>query len=227
MDKSGNPYRVLGLKKNATKDQIKAAFRKLVLKHHPDTGGDPERFKELHFAYKLLIDDARRARYDETGVVDEPKAKQEVNELLVYMARILDTIVGGLMDRDPDALKTIDIIAEMNRILAMTLRQQKQSLQQLARNSVVFLEVKERIQITDEGPNELAEVMSSRARQCQNDIQMREKDIEMLNKIIAAVNKYKYRTDAKPKSQSKWDEMQQIREQLKAQYQAGAWTNAR
>jgi len=68
-----NPYTLLGLKKGATKDEIKSAYRKLAKKLHPDVNkNDPkvsERFKEVTAAYTLLSDDKLRAQYD-SGQVD-------------------------------------------------------------------------------------------------------------------------------------------------------------
>lgn len=63
-------YEVLGLQKNATKEQIKAAYRKLALQYHPDrnkSSGAEEKFKELSEAYAVLSDDNKRAEYDEYG----------------------------------------------------------------------------------------------------------------------------------------------------------------
>ncbi|KAF4723908.1 DnaJ (Hsp40), sub A, member 4 [Perkinsus olseni] len=60
-------YDVLGVKKDASKADIKKAYRKLALKEHPDKGGDPEKFKELTRAYEVLSDEQKRARYDKFG----------------------------------------------------------------------------------------------------------------------------------------------------------------
>ncbi len=60
-------YEKLGVSKEASKDDIKKAFRKLSLEHHPDRGGDQEKFKEISNAYETLSDDDKRKNYDMVG----------------------------------------------------------------------------------------------------------------------------------------------------------------
>src|SRR5882757_8001739 len=64
-------YEVLGVKKGATADEIKAAYRKLARKHHPDVNpGDKSaeaKIKELNEAYEVLSDSDKRKKYDELG----------------------------------------------------------------------------------------------------------------------------------------------------------------
>ncbi|MBU6370538.1 MAG: DnaJ domain-containing protein [Patescibacteria group bacterium] len=60
-------YKILGVEKNASQEDIKKAFRKLALEHHPDKGGNAERFKEASEAYSVLSDDKKRAQYDQFG----------------------------------------------------------------------------------------------------------------------------------------------------------------
>jgi DnaJ-class molecular chaperone len=66
-----NPYNILGVDRSATKDEIKKAYRKLALQHHPDRGGDENKFKEITQAHTILTDDERRRRYDLTGGVED------------------------------------------------------------------------------------------------------------------------------------------------------------
>lgn len=61
-------YETLGISKGASADEIKKAFRKAAVKHHPDKeGGDEAKFKEVNEAYEVLKDDAKRQRYDQFG----------------------------------------------------------------------------------------------------------------------------------------------------------------
>ena len=61
-------YEVLGVSKDASADEIKKAFRKAAVKHHPDKeGGDETKFKEINEAYEVLKDAQKRQRYDQFG----------------------------------------------------------------------------------------------------------------------------------------------------------------
>lgn len=60
-------YEILGVSKNASPDELKKAYRRLAIQHHPDRGGDEANFKELNEAYEVLKDDAKRKRYDQFG----------------------------------------------------------------------------------------------------------------------------------------------------------------
>lgn len=57
-------YEILGVDRHAEKDEIKKAYRELSKQHHPDHGGDAEKFKELSEAYSTLSDPEKRADYD-------------------------------------------------------------------------------------------------------------------------------------------------------------------
>ena len=73
-----NPYTVLGVPEDATPSQIKTAYRKAALKHHPDKATNEAekaaahiKFQEIAFANAILSDERRRKRYDVTGRTEE------------------------------------------------------------------------------------------------------------------------------------------------------------
>ena len=57
-------YAALGVPKTATADDIKRAFRRLASQHHPDKGGDTQKFQAIQEAYATLSDEQKRAEYD-------------------------------------------------------------------------------------------------------------------------------------------------------------------
>lgn len=64
-------YRILGITKTASEDDIKKAYRKLAHQYHPDkAGGDETKFKEINEAYQVLSDKSKRAQYDRFGTAD-------------------------------------------------------------------------------------------------------------------------------------------------------------
>ena len=64
-------YKMLGVSKTATADEIKKAYRKLAREAHPDAGGDEEKFKDINEAYEVLSDEKKRQLYDQYGTANE------------------------------------------------------------------------------------------------------------------------------------------------------------
>lgn len=66
-------YKILGVKKEATKEEIKKAYKKLAKKYHPDLNKDPsaaDKFKEVNEAAAVLADPQKRQQYDQFGTAD-------------------------------------------------------------------------------------------------------------------------------------------------------------
>ena len=91
-----NPYEVLGVSENATKEEIKDAYKKLSKVHHPDAGGDEERFKRIASAYAILNDDEKRAKYDQLGIIDDT-----IDSIEHIMSFIEDKIINPFL-KNPD-----------------------------------------------------------------------------------------------------------------------------
>lgn len=69
-------YKILGVSRDASQEEIKKAFHRLAHKYHPDKGGDPEKFKEINEAYQVLGNKEKRAQYDKFGTTFENFGQQ-------------------------------------------------------------------------------------------------------------------------------------------------------
>ncbi|KAL1507252.1 hypothetical protein AB1Y20_008101 [Prymnesium parvum] len=74
MDELGDLYEILEIDEAASDREIKSAYRRLSLLHHPDKGGSSELFKEVSAAYEVLSDGEKRALYDAGGMAAVAKA---------------------------------------------------------------------------------------------------------------------------------------------------------
>lgn len=103
---AGDYYEILGVSRDASKEDVKGAFRRLARKYHPDVNkedGAEERFKEINRAYEVLSDPETRARYDrfgEAGVSAGAGAgagagAQDFGDMGGF-ADIFETIFGGM-----------------------------------------------------------------------------------------------------------------------------------
>ena len=67
-------YNILGVDRNASEEQLKKAYKKASMQHHPDRGGDESKFKEINEAYTALKDPEKRQMYDQFGTTDPQQA---------------------------------------------------------------------------------------------------------------------------------------------------------
>jgi DnaJ family protein C protein 9 len=102
-----NPYDVLQISQGATPDEVKSAYRKLALRHHPDKARPEDResahkkFQEIAFAYAILSDERRRKRYDATGNTAESANLEddEFNWVDFFREQSANVVSGEMIDQ--------------------------------------------------------------------------------------------------------------------------------
>lgn len=105
------PYDILGVPPDATKDDIKKAFRKKAKDCHPDRhAGKEDEFKQLAESYNILIDPAKRRAYDRTG-----STEQSSDNLRQESISCAIQSVSSIISKKGDSVFTCDLFAEAIR----------------------------------------------------------------------------------------------------------------
>jgi len=122
-----NLYKILGIKKSDNKTTIKKAYHKLSKIHHPDTGGDAEKFKMIDKAYKILIDDDKRKRYDKGENVDSIlRSKNDNNEEI----KIINDIFFQLMEKQNS--ENVNIIEQIDESIDLNISNVSKTILELS-----------------------------------------------------------------------------------------------
>ncbi|MCB1558371.1 MAG: DnaJ domain-containing protein [Alphaproteobacteria bacterium] len=136
--KANDLYNTLGVARDATGEEIKRAYKKLAMRHHPDRdGGDEEAFKQIKAAYEILSDSKRRAAYDRgdelgsafgdavnpasTGgpqaptIDEEEKKRREILADLIRRAKEIKPYIVQASAETPTARGVDDLWYDFNR----------------------------------------------------------------------------------------------------------------
>jgi curved DNA-binding protein CbpA len=104
-----DPYRVLNVQRSADAAVIRAAYRALAWRHHPDRGGAPDRMVAINQAWRVLSDPDRRAAFDADSFVNEQSPIRETENLdadsIIDFGRYAGWTVARLVDHDPEFLR--------------------------------------------------------------------------------------------------------------------------
>lgn len=107
-------YAILKVGKTARKDTIRRAFHKLAKKSHPDCGGDRETFERIQFAYDVLSDEAKRARYDSTGEYADGKPDNDLASMMTVLNSYYVDAINKILSqgRNPHQAKIQDMMKQ-------------------------------------------------------------------------------------------------------------------
>lgn len=105
-------YDTLGVPKSASHDEIKKAYRKLAMKHHPDKGGNEEKFKKITEAFEILSDEQKRRHYDQFGKAPGQQHDHHPFGGFGDPFDIFESFFGGQRHQQPNGVRRQDTVVE-------------------------------------------------------------------------------------------------------------------
>ena len=106
-----NLYKILDLAKTATAEEIKAAFKRLAGKHHPDREhGNTEKFQKIQHAYAVLSNPKRKESYDRTG--EDKQGKDPMDEAKSNLAQLFASVIQ--QDQKGDIVAIVAKLIDFN-----------------------------------------------------------------------------------------------------------------
>jgi curved DNA-binding protein CbpA len=191
-------YEVLGLTALATAAEIKAAHRQAVKTHHPDVGGDARKFEQVQRAYSILSDPERRARYDSTGVEDDPVAATEEQLAHSVIAAFIVPVITGNED-----LSKTNIIDTIRNALMQKKTTHVETCRQIERQLGRIDMLMDRLHRKDGSDDTMSALLEQRDREL-NEARSREQaQIGVAERALRMLDDYTYRVDPTPAEEAK------------------------
>ena len=180
-------YDDLELPKNCTSEEIKQKYRILAQLHHPDKGGDVEKFKRMKLAYEVLSDPIKREHYDSTG-----DHYSDVNLDSEVMGRLSVMVSQFVQHINPEF---DDLILKM--------RIEIRALQQMTTNAIIecndliakFNIISKKIRLKKEGENLLKLVVDKKVLGLHNEVINHKRGLIVFARMLEVLDDYHFSSD--------------------------------
>jgi curved DNA-binding protein CbpA len=214
-------YQLLGIKRAATREEIRKAYRRKAKASHPDSGGSAEAFNALAAAHDVLADERRRERYDTTGVIEQARPDNVDGSAIEVIAQKL-----GLLNHAEQDLSALDIGAVLARTIRddIGLRQtgianQKRAIERAA---ALRARVKRKGQGED---NALARVLDWHEGAAKDSVRKNEEAVRSMERALEILELYSFGED-RPQPSSDEEVSEALHDALRALDELAAIFNA-
>lgn len=176
-----NHYQTLGVPRNASAATIKRAYRALVKTHHPDAGGDADRFKEIAQAYATLSDPEKRKRYDATG----EDGSIGVDPVLAKRMQTIEAVLDALLGADGNKLRYENIPATIAEVVSDRIKEVTSAINEAKRQRTSLGRLIGRIKTKLPGVEEpISAILQTRMARYDMQIAGSEEDVAMLQGVL-------------------------------------------
>lgn len=186
-----DPYAILGLERTCSADDVRAAFRKASLQHHPDTGGDRETFEALKRAEAILSDAERRRRYDETGDTGESKHSQLDTDRGAHT--VFATIIENIIVTEQIDVETEDLVDMMREVLKARIGEIEGDLARLRRGVDRATKMRKRFKHKTQGDeNAITGILAWNAKRIQPKVDQTEAKLKDHRRALELLADYSF-----------------------------------
>jgi curved DNA-binding protein CbpA len=177
-------YEDLELATTCTPEEIKHQYRILAQIHHPDKGGDEEKFKRIKTAYETLSDPRKRAQYDSTGEYYEDMSIN--NEVLTRLSNMISHFTQQI---NPEI---DDLILKM-KVDIYQAQTHTNNLINDCNNTIRKLNViATKIKLKKEGENILKSIVEGKIKLVQTDLAFHNRTLVVLEKMLEVLEDYHF-----------------------------------
>ncbi len=186
-----NPYKILGVRKNANQKGIKKAFRNKVKEAHPDTGGTKEAFMKVRFAYGVLGNLKKKKLYDEKGILDEQSELSFDGDVIARIAKLFEQFIqsGTAFKKD------IDIIKSMEETAIKIKATQQDKVNKLHKVETAFKELQNRITSNKDDKNIFSKMVDIKLNDVAKVLHRSEREIKIIEQVIVELDAYECITE--------------------------------
>ena len=183
-----DPYRVLGVRWDATEEEIQKAYRHKAKILHPDTGGSAEAFSELAYAYEVLSDIERREWYDRTGKV-KPIPRNDLDD---SATGVIALKLGEFIHSEQD-MTSIDLTPIIEETIQEDINQRRAHIVSQRRAIERATSLRERLKHNaDDTDNRLVRVLAWHERSAKYLIKKDEDAIFALERALEILQEYSF-----------------------------------
>ena len=186
-------YDRLGVKPEATPDEIKAAYRYLARHTHPDAGGDAADFCDIADAYAVLGNADRRARYDESGdtgtITEETQRAEALNIVQQMMEQVLNQVQDVIYN---------DVVAKMREALAESVTKIEADIGGLRASIVRYAKFANRFSVKDGKTNIISSMIDFKISGLERRIADATKALDHHKAAAEILQDYSFEADPEP-----------------------------
>lgn len=188
-------YAALDIGRDASRDEIRKAYRKAAKRAHPDTAtGSKEKFAKVTTALAVLSDDERRRYYDQTGKIDNPPADdRQAKAMNLAVAEIGK--VANQIEMRRGRIEEFDILGDAKRGLEEQLAQAQEAVRKSEKSAESAKKLAERFGSKKGKSNRLGPLISNWGAEHTRNAAKNKDVVETIELAIAILNEHTFKTE--------------------------------